>query len=310
MSAPEGPARIVSLLPAATEIVAELGFGDRLVGRSHECDHPPQVADLPALTRPKLDPALPGGEIARRIRDLVEQTLSVFLVDAEELRALRPDLVLTQTQCAACAVSETQVAEALADWAGPQTRIVALKPVDLAEVWQDLQRVAEALEVPERGAVLIAELTGRLKALGARLEGMDERPSAVSIEWIDPLMAGGNWMPELIAAAGGRELLGRRGAPSHWITFEELTGADPEVLLLHPCGFTIERALDELPPLVAQPGWDELLAVRAGRVYILDGHRYFNRPGPRLVESAEILAEVLHPRAFSFGHEGIGWVRL
>ncbi len=310
MSAPDAPARIVSLLPAATEIVAELGFGDSLVGRSHECDHPPQVADLPALTRPKLDPALPGGEIARRIRDLVEQTLSVFLVDAEELRALRPDLVVTQTQCAACAVSEAQVAEALADWAGPQTRIVALKPVGLTEVWQDLQRVAEALDVPERGAVLIAELTGRLKALGTRLEGTDERPSAVSIEWIDPLMAGGNWMPELIAAAGGRELLGRRGAPSHWITFEELTAADPEVLLLHPCGFTIERALDELPPLIAQPGWGELRAVRAGRVYILDGHRYFNRPGPRLAESAEILVEVLHPRAFSFGHEGTGWVRL
>jgi iron complex transport system substrate-binding protein len=259
----------------------------------------------PAQARPRAARA-----IARQVRDLVERTLSVFLVDAEALRALRPDLVVTQTQCAACAVSDVQVAEALAGWAGPQTRIVALNPVGLAEVLQDLQRVAEALDVPERGAVLIAELTGRLKALHARLEGMDERPSAVSIEWIEPLMASGNWMPELIATAGGRELLGRRDAPSHWITFEELTGADPEVLLLHPCGFTIEQALRELPPLVAQPGWDELRAVRAGRVYILDGHRYFNRPGPRLVESAEILAETLHPRAFSFGHEGTGWVRL
>jgi iron complex transport system substrate-binding protein len=310
MSTPESPARIVSLLPAATEIIAALGFDDRLVGRSHECDHPPQVADLPAVTRPKLDTALPGGEITRQIRDLVEQTLSVFLVDADELRALRPDLVVTQTHCAICAVSETEVAAALADWAGPQTRIVSLRPRGLTEVWQDLQRIAEALDVPERGAVLIADLTERLKALGAGLDDTDERPSVVSIEWIDPLMAGGNWMPELIATAGGRELLGRQGAPSHWITFEELTAADPDVLLLHPCGFTIERALDELPPLIGQPGWSELRAVRNGRVYVLDGHNLFNRPGPRLVESAEILIEVLHPRRFAFGHEGIGWIRL
>jgi iron complex transport system substrate-binding protein len=310
MSTPESPERIVSLLPSATEMIAALGFGDRLVGRSHECDHPPEVAELPALTRPKLDPTLPGAEIALRIRDLIEQTLSVFLVDADELRGLRPDLVVTQTQCAACAISETQVAEALADWAGAQTRIVALKPTGLGEVWHDLHRVAEALNVPERGAVLIADLIERLKALAAGLDDSYERPSVVSIEWIDPLMAGGNWMPELIAAAGGRELLGRPGAPSHWITFEELIAADPDVLLLHPCGFTVARALDELPPLIRQPGWGELRAVRTGRVYVLDGHHYFNRPGPRLVESAEVLFEVLHRRRFAFGHEGTGWLRL
>ena len=307
MSALEGPVRIVSLLPSATEIVTALGFGDCLVGRSHECDHPPAVAELPALTRPKLDPGLPGAAIDRRVRDLVEQALSVFVVDAEALRLLRPDLIVTQTQCAACAVSESQVAEALADWIGPQTRVVALNPAGLKEVWDDLRRVSEALDVPERGAVLIAELVERLKALSAPLRAGPACPSVVSIEWIEPLMAGGNWMPELIAAAGGRELLGRTGAPSHWVTFEELTEADPDVLLLHPCGFTIERAWQEVPPLISRPGWEELRAVRAGRVYLLDGHHYFNRPGPRLVESAEILAEILHPERFSFGHEGTGW---
>ncbi len=307
MSAPEDPVRIVSLLPSATEIVCALGFGDCLVGRSHECDHPPEIADLPALTRPKLDPALPGATIDRQVRDLVEQALSVFVVDAEALRLLRPDLIVTQTQCAACAVSESQVAEALADWIGPQTRVVALNPAGLREVWDDLRRVSEALDVPERGAVLIAELIERLRALDVPHEADLSCPSVVSIEWIEPLMAGGNWMPELIAAAGGRELLGRTGAPSHWITFEELTEADPDILLLHPCGFTIERACREVPPLVSRPGWEELHAVRAGRVYLLDGHSYFNRPGPRLVESAEILAEILQPERFSFGHEGIGW---
>ncbi len=217
---------------------------------------------------------------------------------------MRPDLIVTQTQCAACAVSERQVAEALADWAGPQTRIVALHPAGLNEVWDDLRRVSEALDVPERGAVLIAEFIERLKALRAP---RGTAPSVVSIEWIEPLMAGGNWMPELIAVAGGRELLGRSGAPSHWITFEELTEADPDVLLLHPCGFTIERAWQEVPPLVSRPGWDELRAVRNRNAYLLDGHTYFNRPGPRLVESAEILAEILQPARFSFGHEGTGW---
>ena len=307
MSAPEGPIRIVSLLPSATEMVAALGFGHCLVGRSHECDHPPDVSGLPVLTRPKLDPGLPGAAINRRVRDLVEQALSVFQVDAEALRLLRPDLIVTQTQCAACAVSERQVAEALADWAGPQTRVVALNPAGLDEVWDDLRRVAEAMDVPERGAVLIAEMIERLKALRAPPEAASIGPSVVSIEWIEPLMAGGNWMPELIAAAGGRELLGRRGAPSHWITFEELTEADPDVLLLHPCGFTIERACREVPPLISRPGWDELRAVRTGDAYLLDGHTYFNRPGPRLVESAEILAEILQPARFSFGHEGTGW---
>ncbi len=310
MSAPEDQVRIVSLLPSATEIVAALGFGDCLVGRSHECDHPPEVTGLPVLTRPKLDPALPGGAINRRVRDLVEQALSVFLVDAEALRLLRPDLIVTQTQCAACAVSESQVAEALADWAGFQTRVVALNPAGLLEVWDDLRRVAEALDVPERGAVLIAELIERLKALRAPPDVDLAGPSVVSIEWIEPLMAGGNWMPELIAAAGGRELLGRRGAPSHWITFEELTEADPDVLLLHPCGFALERAWQEVPPLVTRPGWNELRAVRTGDVYLLDGHTYFNRPGPRLVESAEILAEILQPARFSFGHQGAGWRRV
>jgi iron complex transport system substrate-binding protein len=190
---------------------------------------------------------------------------------------------------------------------GPQTRIVALSPTGLKEVWDDLRRVSEALDVPERGAVLIAELVERLKTLSGPLEAESACPSVVSIEWIEPLMAGGNWMPELIAVAGGRELLGRPGAPSHWITFEELTEADPDILLLHPCGFTVERARQEVPPLVSRPGWDELRAVRAGRVYLLDGHSYFNRPGPRLAESAEILAEILQPDRFSFGHEGTGW---
>lgn len=301
--------RVVSLLPSATEIVAALGLADRLVGRSHQCDFPPAVAQLPALSSTKVRPGAPSGEIDRQVNEILAQAVSVYEVDAERLRALDPDVILTQTQCAVCAVTPADLEAALCDWTGRAPRLVSLEPNDLREVWEDVRRVAAALEVPAAGEVLIGELQGRLEALRRRTEGR-RRPRVAAIEWFEPLMAGGNWMPELIEAAGGESLFAAAGQHSPWLEPQALAAGDPDVILLLPCGFRLEESLADLSSLQRTPGWADLRAVREGRVFAVDGHHYFNRPGPRLVESAEIVAEILHPDIFSFGHEGRGWLRL
>lgn len=301
--------RIVSLIPSATEIVAALGFTDSLVGRSHECDFPAAVASRPVLTAPKVPLSGSSGDIQRAVSAVLEDALAVYRVDAEALRGLRPDAVVTQSQCDVCAVSLSDVQAALADWTEDRPQLIDLHPMRLADLWVDIERVATALGVPERGRDLIAGLKARVEAIAARAAALPDRPSVVTIEWTDPLMAGGNWMPELIDRAGGRELLGRAGEPSHWITWEELEAADPDVIMVNPCGFTLDRVRGELAPMTGHPAWSGLRAVAAGRVFLADGHHYFNRPGPRLVESVEILAELLHPGVFDFGHEGRGWTR-
>ncbi len=307
---PEIPApRIVSLLASATEIVYALGFGGHLVGRSHECDHPPEVRALPVVTEPCLDPSRPSAEIDRQVKERLERALSLYEVDSAALRALAPDVIVTQTQCEVCAVSLEDVERALADWAGPRVRLVSLHPDVLADIWADIQRVATALDAPDRGAALVADLQARMAALAERARALGERPRIACVEWIEPLMAAGNWMPELVALAGGQDCLARAGAHSAQIAFKDLAAADPEVILVQPCGFDMARTRAEMPALVAQPGWADLGAVKAGRVYLTDGNQYFNRPGPRIVDSLEILAEVLHPEAFDFGHEGRGWTR-
>lgn len=302
--------RIVTLLASATEIVAALGLIDRLVARSHECDHPAEVSRLPVCTSPKIDVTGSSREIDRRVREIVELGLSVYRVDGEALHRLAPDLIVTQTQCEVCAVSERDVEAAVADWLDESTKIVSLRPDALADVWFDIGRVADAADVTVRGVELVRRLRGRMDAIASVTQGLPDRPRVACIEWIDPLMAAGNWMPELVAMAGGINLFGEAGRHSPWMTWEELVEADPDVILVLPCGFDIARSLAEMPALTTRPGWSRLRAVHAGRVFVTDGNQYFNRPGPRLAESLEILAETLHPAHFAFGHEGSGWVRL
>ncbi|HKI99911.1 MAG TPA: cobalamin-binding protein [bacterium] len=299
--------RIVSLLPSATEIVAALGFEDDLVGRSHECDFPLGVEALPICTSPRLDVSGLSGAIDRDVHDLLRRALAIYDLDVERLQALRPDVVVTQTQCDVCAVPLAQVELAARTCLAPEARIVALEPTSLEAVWADMRRVAAALGAPDRGEALVERLRGRLDGIATQEQALHKRPRVASIEWIEPLMAGGNWMPELIALAGGDNLLGTAGTHSPVIAWEALRAADPDVLLVLPCGFGLGRTRAEAEALRALPGWPALRAVRSGRVYLLDGNQYFNRPGPRLVESVEILAEVLHPGAFRFGHEGRGW---
>jgi iron complex transport system substrate-binding protein len=302
--------RIVSLLPSATEIAVALGFEGDLVGRSHECDFPPAMAALPRLTSTKIEKGLPSRLIDDRVQAIVTAGLSCYAVDAPTLRDLKPDVVLTQSQCAVCAVTPDDLVGALSDWQGNEPVLVSLAPDDLNDVWGDFGRVAQALGVPERAAPVVAALKARLAAIAETAAAQPTRPTVAAIEWIDPLMVAGNWVPELIEAAGGTSLFALAGQHSPWTEWDALVAADPDVIVMMPCGFQIAQTLGDLSPLTDRPGWADLKAVREDRVFVSDGHHFFNRPGPRLIESAEILAEVIHPSAFSFGHEGRGWVRL
>lgn len=301
--------KIASLLPSSTEIVCALGMAEALVARSHECDYPPSVKSLPPVTAPKFNPDGRSYEIDQRVKAILQEATSVYRLDAERLKMLAPDVIITQTQCEVCAVSLDEVQRVACEWLEAPAQIVALEPNALADVLRDITRVADALGVAEAGAALVAAMHARMDALAAQTEAL-ARPRVATLEWLDPLMAGGNWMPELIAMAGGDNLFGVAGQHSPWLTWEELRAANPDVILVLPCGYDITTSLREMPVVTQHPAWGELRAVQADQVYVLDGNQYFNRPGPRLVDSAEILAEILHPDLFDFGHQGKGWVRL
>jgi iron complex transport system substrate-binding protein len=300
--------RIISLLPSATEIVAALGFAEHLVGRSHECDFPPGVEKLPACSSTKVPVEGTSYEIDDRVKAIVAEGLSVYRVDADRLRELEPDLILTQTQCAVCAVTPRDLEQTLCSWTGAQPRILSLEPNNLDDVWNDFRHVGEALAVPSQAEQLIDNLKNRLAVISEKARTAKSRPTVAAIEWLGPLMAGGNWMPELIEIAGGRGLFARAGEHSPWLEWKTLIEADPEVILLLPCGFKIAQTIRDLNLLTENPQWANLRAVKADRVHLIDGHHFFNRPGPRLVESAEIVAEILHSDLFQFGHRGTGWI--
>lgn len=298
--------RVVSLIPSATEIVCALGCRDSLVGVSHECDHPAGVEELPACTSSKLDVDGDSAAIHRDLTALLEQALSVYRVDADRLRELAPDVVVTQDQCEVCAVSYEQVEAVVRDVLGDDVTLVSLQPATLDDVLGDIRRVGEVLGVPDRAARVVTHMRVRLEALRRAVEDLP-RPSVAAIEWIDPLMAAGNWVPELIDIAGGIATSGEAGAHSPWLEPAQLAAADPDAIVVMPCGFDLERTASEAVRLADVPGWGQLRAVRDGRIFLTDGHAYFNRPGPRLVDSAEILAEILHPDRFQPRHRGTGW---
>ncbi len=298
--------RIVSLLPSTTEIVHALGFGDDLVGRSHECDHPPGVETLPAVTEPKVWLGGDSAAIDRQVREVLEQALSVYKVHTDVLRNLAPDVVLTQSQCEVCAVSADDVQQAVNDHLDGNAEVVALEPNALSDVLDDIRRVASALGVPDRGDELATSMSLRIAAIAERTIELPRR-RVLTLEWIDPPMAAGNWMPELLAAAGGLELFGQAGKHSPWLDWDAVAAADPDAIIVLPCGFDLDRTREEAKALTELPGWSQLRAVREGRVALVDGHRFFNRPGPRLVDSTQILAEILQPEAFAPSYLGDAW---
>jgi iron complex transport system substrate-binding protein len=297
--------RIVSLISSATEIVCSLDLGDHLVGRSHECDYPTWVTRLPCCTEPKFDVTGSSAEIDRLVKETLRDSVSVYRVFEERLQELRPDLIVTQSQCDVCAVSLRDVEAALSSLFPNQPRVVALQPNSLEDVWSDVRRVAAAAGVERIAEQRIREWQSRMQSVAERANRWGRRPSVACIEWIEPLMACGNWMPELVALAGGENLFGHAGHHSPAMSFGELVRSDPDVIVIMPCGFDLERTRREMAALTRRPEWSRLRAVRNGRVWIADGNAYFNRPGPRLVESLEMLAEAINPSAFTFGHDGI-----
>lgn len=278
--------RIVSLLPSATETVCALGGRAALVGRSHECDFPAGVESLPALSSPRLDPRASGREIHDRVEELVTRGLSIYEIDAERLRALAPDVIVTQTLCEVCAATPEDLSAALREWTGAAPRIVSLAPLSLDDVLRDVTRIGEALGRAKTGRELAASLRARIESLTALARTARIRPRVAALEWLDPPIAGGNWLPELIERAGGIPLFGKAGEHSPRVTWEELEAAEPDVVVVVPCGFGIPQAVAEL---------ERTPRLRRFRTAVLDGNQYFNRPGPRIVESLEILLGVLHP---------------
>ena len=301
--------RIVSLIASATEIVAALGFEDRLVGRSHECDFPASVGRVPVCSSSKVNVDDSSRAIDTQVRAIVAEALSVYSVDAQLLDRLAPTVIVTQTQCEVCAVSLADVERAVCELVRSEPEIVSLAPMGLGDIWRDIAAVATALDTPDCGARLVGQLEGRLDKIRAKSARLPTRPEIACIEWIDPLMYAGNWLPELVEIAGGAIMMGEAGRHSGYFEIEELAERDPDIVAIMPCGFDIARSADEMPALASRSQWRRLSAVREGRVFVTDGNQYFNRPGPRVVESAEILAELLHPDAFDFGHRRSGWIR-
>lgn len=286
--------RIVSLLPSATEILCALGARDDLVGRSHECDYPPGVEALPVCTEPKV--AVDGNSetLHASVTSVLANDISVYRVHTDLLRELAPTHIVTQVQCDVCAVSLHDVEAGIAAWTGTERpHLAALNPTSLDAIYGDIRRVGAAIDEREAAERLVTSMQARLAAVAHQTRGI-QRPRVATIEWISPLMAAGNWMPELVEIAGGINLFGKAGQHSPWLEWDALLGADPDVIVIMPCGFSIERSISDLPLLTTRPGWNMLTAVRSGRVYVTDGNQFFNRPGPRIADSAEILVELLH----------------
>jgi iron complex transport system substrate-binding protein len=289
--------RVVSLLPAATEIVAALGCVDALVGVSHECDHPPEVNELPRVTRCEIHGGhLPSAAADRWVTDTLAATGTLYTLEEELVRRLRPDVILTQRLCDVCAVAYGSVAAFAATLPGPP-RVASLEPSSVADIFRDVQTVADLLGVPERGTAVIAALEGRVTAVRTRAADLLRRRCVV-LEWVDPPYRCGHWIPELVEIAGGLEPLGRKGEDATRVTWDAVVEARPDVLVLACCGYDVARTRVDLPLLRARPGWAALPAVRDGAVFVVDGSAYFSRPGPRIVDSLEILAGILHPERF------------
>jgi iron complex transport system substrate-binding protein len=289
--------RICSLLPSATEILYALGLGDSIVGVTHECDFPPDAAKKPALIRPRVDPQAAASEIDRQVSELVARGESIYAVDAELLRSLNPDLIVTQDLCHVCAASPDDLATALARLP-KKPRVLALAPHSLRDVWDDVRKIGEATQRRREAQALSITLEQRVAAIEAKAAQAKTRPRVLCIEWLDPYYVGGHWVPEMVAKAGGQDVLGRAGEASFRVSAEEIAATGAEIIIVMPCGFGVERAVSEYQAAKLPDGWLDLPAVREGSVYAIDANSYSARPGPRLSDGVAILAHLFHPELF------------
>ena len=302
--------RIASLLPSCTEIICMLGYRENLVGISHECDYPNSISNLPVLTKARLSSDRNSIEINQSVTDLLQRGLSVYDVDASLLKSLSPDIIVTQAQCEACAVSLDQVEDIVSNWTLNQTEIISLEPNTLNEVWLGFDIIAKSMNTPESSSILKSEIHERFKLLKDKLKGIEKKPTILCIEWIEPIMVAANWVPELVDLAGGNNVMSESGTDSNFCSWDEIKKINPDIIIMMPCGFGIKRTLEDLHFLQKREGWQELRAVNEKNVYVVDGHQYFNRPGPRLVDSAEILAEIINPDYFERKYSENAWITI
>lgn len=301
--------RVVSLLPAATEVVFALGCGDRLVGVSHECDFPAEARKLRVVTRARFDSSGSSLDIDRSVRRAFAAGQALYELDLEALRDVGPDLVLAQDQCAVCALPAVDV-EATACSLGLSIKVVRLHAHDFPSVFADIERVAVALGCPRAGRTLVEKLEQEVETIRRISARARYRPRVLCLEWLDPPMVAGNWVPTMVEIAGGIPLLARAGVRSSVVSWQDVVDAAPEVVVLMPCGFPLQRTLAELDGLRSRPEWKSLIAVEHGRVYIVDGNAYFNRPGPRIVRSLQVLAGLVQPSLCARWLPEDGWARL
>jgi iron complex transport system substrate-binding protein len=302
--------KIASLLPSATEILCALGLADSLVGVSHECDYPPEIVGRPILTEPEIDPAGDSAGIDAAVRRLVRDGLSVYRIKTDLLQQAQPDLIVTQEQCDVCAVSYRDVVAATREVLPAPVAIVSLRPVRLDDIFDDMQRLADAAACGPAGRALTQRLRTRLDRIRTRAARLRSRPRVACIEWLEPLMAAGNWVPELVMLGGGAYDMVAPGVLSPTLGWDDLVRAAPDVIVIMPCGFTLPQTQRELSLLTRRPEWRQLPAVRNRRVYAVDGNAYCNRPGPRIVESAELLAGLIQPGLFAAQIPADSYVRV
>src|SRR5688572_3642152 len=289
--------RIVSLLPSATEIICALGLEDRLVGVTHECDYPASVRALPKVTHTLIPTDATSAEIDALVRDKLGGQSALYTLDMEMMERLRPDLIVTQALCDVCAVAESEVRAAACNLPGSPD-VLNLEPETLDEVLQCVQLVGERTGIPQRATTVVRDLRARVDAVVAAVRSARTRPRVALLEWVDPPFSTGHWNPELIRLAGGVDGLGREGEKSVTLKWEQVIAWQPDVVVISCCGFTQERTMQEIGVLRDVVGWDDLPAARNGRVYVTDGASYFSRPGPRLVDSLELLAHLILPKVF------------
>jgi iron complex transport system substrate-binding protein len=290
--------RICSLLPGATEIAYALGLGEQIVGVTHECDYPPDAQQKPVMVHSAVDAQrMSGSEIDRMVGELLAAGKGLYHIDEAALLAANPDVILTQGLCEVCALDYNEVVKAAARLPR-QPNIVSLNPHSLSDLLDDILRVGQATDRIAAATSLAADLRQRIDSLGH--SEPDNRPRVVCLEWFEPLYTAGHWVPEMVALAGGFDVLGQPGEPSAKIEWRQVTEARPEVILLMPCGFDVRRTVKESTPLRSLPGWEQIPAVRSGNVYAMNGSAYFSRPGPRLVNGLEILARIIHPESVTW----------
>ena len=301
--------RVLSLLSSTTEIIYALGCGDRLVGRSHECDYPEEVSELPICTIPKFNADGTSREVDDEVKSLVQSALSIYYINEKLLKELKPDIIFTQSQCEVCAVSVSDVENALKNITGLSSRVISVEPNSIEDIFNDILTIAEILNVRKKGKELVESIKAKIDNT-EKIVYQKSSPSVAAIEWIDPLMAAGNWVPQLIKVAGGKNLFGEAGKHSPWMKYNDLVEQDPEIIIVMPCGYDIKKSLIEIKTLESKKGWGSLKAVRNRNVYITDGNQFFNRPGPRIIESIEILLEIIHSDFSESKHIDSGWIKL